>query len=82
MSKYEAVYFVGDNRAINQVWVDSSKTRNRGAFSGSVAALVSIHNLQKDQANQSTFRLQMWLMFLTNENHCYCLATNYRHQKI
>ena len=40
MSKYEAVYFVGDNQAINRVRVDSSKTRNRGAFSGSLAALV------------------------------------------
>ena len=39
MSKYEAVYFVGDNQAINRVRVDSSKTRNRGAFSGSLAAL-------------------------------------------
>ena len=40
MSKYEAVYFVGDNQAINRVRVDSSKTRNRGAFSGSLAALM------------------------------------------
>ena len=40
MSKYEAVYFVGDNQAINRVRIDSSKTRNRGAFSGSLAALV------------------------------------------
>ena len=40
MLKYEAVYFVGDNQAINRVRVDSSKTRNRGAFSGSLAALV------------------------------------------
>ena len=39
MSKYEAVYFVGDNQAINRVRVDSSKTRNRGEFSGSLAAL-------------------------------------------
>ena len=39
MSKYEAVYFVGDNQAINRVRVDSSKTRNRGTFSGSLAAL-------------------------------------------
>ena len=43
MSKYEAVYFVGDNQAINRVRVDSYKTRNRGAFSGSLAALVSNH---------------------------------------
>ena len=34
MSKCEAVYFVGDNQAINRVRVDSSKTRNRGAFLG------------------------------------------------
>ena len=40
MSKYEAVYFVGDNQAINRVRVDSYKTRNRGAFSGLFAALV------------------------------------------
>ena len=40
MSKYEAVYFVGDNQANNRVRVDSSKMRNRGAFSGSLAALV------------------------------------------
>ena len=42
MSRYEAVYFVGDNQAINRVRVDSSKTRNRGAFSGSLAALILI----------------------------------------
>ena len=41
MSKYEAVYFVGDNQAINRVRIDSSKTRNRGAFSGSLAALLT-----------------------------------------
>ena len=39
MSKYEAVYFVGDNQANNRVRVNSSKMRNRGAFSGSLAAL-------------------------------------------
>ena len=39
MSKYEGVYFVGDNQAINRVRIDSSETRNRGAFSGSLAAL-------------------------------------------
>ena len=41
MSKYEAIYFVGDNQVINRVRVDSSKTRNRGAFSGSLAALLN-----------------------------------------
>ena len=40
ISKYEAVCFVDDNQAINRVQVDSSKTRNRGAFSGSLAALI------------------------------------------
>ena len=40
MSKYEAVYFMGNNQVINRVRVDSSKTRNRGAFSRSLAALV------------------------------------------
>ena len=39
MSKYDAIYFVGDNQAINRVQVGSSRTRNRGAFSGSFAAL-------------------------------------------
>ena len=43
MSKYEVVYFVGDNQAINRVHVDSSKTRNRGAFSGSLAALLRVN---------------------------------------
>ena len=42
ISKYDTVYFVGDNEAINRVRVDSSKTRNRGAFSGSLAALPTI----------------------------------------
>ena len=32
--------FVGDNQAINRV--DSSKTRNRGTFSGSLTVLVVI----------------------------------------
>ena len=40
MSKYEAVDFVSNNQAMNRVRVDSSKTRNRGAFSGSLAALM------------------------------------------
>ena len=40
MSKYDAVYFVGDNQANNRVRVDSSRTSNRGAFLGSFAALV------------------------------------------
>ena len=44
MSKYDAAYFVGDNQAINRVRVSSSKMRNRGAFSCSLAALnYSIH---------------------------------------
>ena len=42
MSKYDALYFVGHNQAINRVRVDSSKMRNRGTFSGSLAALVLI----------------------------------------
>ena len=45
MSKYDEVYFVGDNEAINRVRVGSSKTRNRGAFSGSLAALIVGLNL-------------------------------------
>ena len=51
MSKYEAVYFVGDNQAINRVRVDSSKTRNRGAFSGSLAALVICYALKDKYMN-------------------------------
>ena len=43
MSKYDEVYFVGDNQVINRVRVDSSKTRNRGAFSDSLAALKNTH---------------------------------------
>ena len=39
MSEYEAVYLVGDNQAVNRVRIDSSKMRNRAAFSGSLAAL-------------------------------------------
>ena len=38
--EYDAVYFVGDNQAINRVRVKSSRTSNRGAFSGSFAALI------------------------------------------
>ena len=40
MSKYDELYFVGDNQVINRIRVDSSKTRNRGAFSDSLAALL------------------------------------------
>ena len=40
ISKYDAVYFVSDNQAINRVRVGSSKTSNRGAFSDSFAALL------------------------------------------
>ena len=39
MSKYDEVYFVGDNEAINRIRVDPSTTRNQGAFSDSFAAL-------------------------------------------
>ena len=45
MSKYEEVYFVGDNQAINRIQVDSSKTRNRGTFSDSLAALIYMPSL-------------------------------------
>ena len=47
MSKYEAVYFVGDNQASNRVRVDSSKMRNRGAFSRSLAALIFSNPIAK-----------------------------------
>ena len=40
MSKYDAVYFVGDNQVIKRVQVGSSKTRNRGAFLDLLAALL------------------------------------------
>ena len=50
MSKYEAVYFVGDNQAINRVRIDSSKTRNQGAFSGSLAALSVIESIKDQRA--------------------------------
>ena len=39
MSKYDEVYFVGDNQVINRVRIGSSETRNQGAFSGSLASL-------------------------------------------
>ena len=48
MSKYEAVYFVGDNQVNNRIRVDSYKTRNRGAFTGSLAAL-----MQSDRSNSA-----------------------------
>ena len=43
IAKYEAVYFVGDNQAIHRVRVDSYKTRHRGAFSRSLAALIVMY---------------------------------------
>ena len=41
-SKYE-VYFVGDNQLINRVQIGYLKMRNRGAFLGSLAALLFIN---------------------------------------
>ena len=55
MSKYEVVYFVGDNQAINRVRVDSSKTRKRGAFSDSLAALIIV--LISTQTEEATKKL-------------------------
>ena len=40
MSKYDTVNLVGDNQAMNRVRVSSSTARNRGAFLGSLAALL------------------------------------------
>ena len=40
MSKYDEVYFVGNNQVINRVRVGSSKTRNRDTFLSSLAALL------------------------------------------
>ena len=40
MSKYDEVYFVGDNEVINRI--GSSQMRNRGAFSGSLVASLTM----------------------------------------
>ena len=48
MSKYDAVYFVGDNQVINRVRVGSSKTRNQGAFFGLLAALLLTQYFDKE----------------------------------
>ena len=48
MSKYDAVNVVGDNQVINRV--SSFKTRNQGAFRGSLAALV-MANVHLHQQN-------------------------------
>ena len=53
MSKYDAVYFVGDNQANNRVRVDSSRTSNRGGFLGSFAALLTIQFKSKYQIQQT-----------------------------
>ena len=58
MSKYEAVYFVGDNQASNRIRVDSYKTRNQGAFSGSLAALVG-----SSAWNRLNFRGRLFVQF-------------------
>ena len=60
MSKYEAFYFVGDNQATNRVRIDSSKTRNRGAFSGSLAALVSTEKLLLI-SNSAEYYFHLWI---------------------
>ena len=59
MPKYEAVYFVGDNQAVNRVRVDSYKTRNRGTFSGSLAALLITHLLKMSKCELSLKVLQI-----------------------
>ena len=72
MSKYEAVYFVGDNQAINRVRIDSSKTRNRGAFSGSLAALPETEiltekrtkNGQTNRRNYTNFERNLAVMVI------------------
>ena len=54
ISKYDVVYFVGDNQANNRVQVSSFKTSNRGAFSDSLAALVyTAHAQNKKDAMTS-----------------------------
>ena len=63
MSKYDALYFVGDNQAINRVRVDSSKTRNRGAFSSSLAALKETHTLH---ALFCSCKLQVLLLYFAD----------------
>ena len=79
MLKYEAVYFVGDNQVINRIRVGSFKTRNRGAFSGSLAALqiieenCSIHSLKANiirpytTVNCNIYHLIVW----SNKNIIY-----------
>ena len=62
MSKYEAVYFVGDNQANNRIRVDSYKMRNRGAFSGLLAALITI-TFSKCQSITITFKFQQIYYF-------------------
>ena len=42
MSKYEAVYFMGDNQAINSIPVSSFEERNQDTFSGLSAAGIFI----------------------------------------
>ena len=70
MSKYNEVYFVGDNQAINRVWVDSSKTRNQGAFSGSLAALILTHFLISHDRFSSILQLLNFIASLYFDYQC------------
>ena len=74
MSKYDAVYFVGDNQAINRVRVDSSRTRNRGAFSGSLAALVSITVNHFSKNNYHFYCMEGYLIICENRDACLCVV--------
>ena len=67
MSKYEAVYFVGDNQVSNRIRVDSYKTRNRGAFSGSLAALISdaIFEIEVEQTMKYWYPVPLFISPLT-----------------
>ena len=42
---------MGNNQAINWVRVESCKTRNRGTFSGSLAALIGMGSLQVEETS-------------------------------
>ena len=77
MSKYEAVYFVGDNQAINRVGVLSSKTGNRGAFLGLLAALIqTFYYLNKISLSQPFWIIEA-VMYLTYTGSTYTDPTVY-----
>ena len=58
---------MGDNQAINRVRVDSSKMRNRGAFSGSLAALLKRPYIFKCFTQMNDHNSQFYIMFIFQE---------------